>query len=173
VAVSGGGPIGLLAADAARAAGATTVALAEPVERKRELAAERGADLVVDAAERDLAEAVREEHGAGADVVIEASGAEPAVAGTVDVARRGGTVVLVGLAAEAEVPLDVLAIVDKELDVHGSFRYANTYPTAVETLADGRVDAAGLIDFDADLDGVAAAFERAADPGTVKGMVTF
>ncbi|MFB6074177.1 MAG: NAD(P)-dependent alcohol dehydrogenase [Haloarculaceae archaeon] len=173
VAISGAGPIGLLAMDAARAAGATDVTVADPVERKRDLARERGADRVVDPTEESVAAAVREHRGDGADVVIEASGATPAIQSTVEVARRGGTVVQVGLAPEAEVPLDVLDIVDNEIDFRGSFRYANTYPTALELLADGRVDAEGLVDFEAGLEDVHDAFERAKEPGTVKGMVTF
>jgi L-iditol 2-dehydrogenase len=62
--------------------------------------------------------------------------------------------------------------VDNELDVRGSFRYRNTYPAAIELLADGAVDTAGIVDFAADLGAVDEAFRRATDDETVKGMVT-
>ena len=58
-----------------------------------------------------------------------------------------------------------------ELDVHGSFRYRNTYPAAIELLANGAVDVEGIVDFEMGLGNVDAAFQRAMNPGTVKGMV--
>ncbi|WP_225335304.1 NAD(P)-dependent alcohol dehydrogenase [Halomicrobium urmianum] len=172
VLITGAGPIGLLAMEAARAAGATDVVVSDVVDEKIEFAAERGADLAVDAAERDLEAAVDEyTDGEGVDVVIEASGAEPSIRSTIDVVRRGGTVVLVGLADEAEVPFDVLEVIDNELDVHGSFRYANTYDAAVDLLAEG-VDVEGIVDFEAPLADVEDAFQRAMEPDVVKGVVT-
>ena len=172
VLVTGVGPIGMLAMAAARAAGATEIIVADVVESKLRRATERGADVTVDSGERDLAEAVATETGGeGVDVVIEASGAESAIADSLDAVRRGGTAVFVGLASDAEIPLDVVDIVDNELDVHGSFRYRNTYPAAIDLLADGAVDVAGIVDFEADLADVDDAFRRAMDPETVKGMV--
>ena len=124
VLITGAGTIGLLTMEAARAAGATNVLISDVVESKLSLAAELGADRIINVSEEDLETAVGEYTDEnGADVVIEASGAEPSIQSTLDVVRRGGTVVFVGLASEAEVPLDVLDIVDNEVDVRGSFRY--------------------------------------------------
>ena len=172
VLVTGAGPIGLLAMEAARAAGATDVIVSDVVDRKLDLAAERGADRTVNPAEEGLAEAVAEHtDGVGADAAIEASGAESAVRATLDAVRRGGTVVFVGLSADDVIPLDHLAIIDGELDVRGSFRYANTYPAAIDLLADGAVDVEGIVDFEYPLSGVDAAFGRALESETVKGMI--
>ncbi|QIO21982.1 NAD(P)-dependent alcohol dehydrogenase [Haloarcula sp. JP-L23] len=174
VLVTGAGPIGLLVMEAARAAGATDVIVTDVVAEKLSLAAERGADLTVDVTETDLESAVEEyTDGVGADVVVEASGAEPSIRSTLDAVRRGGTVVLVGLADEATVPFDVLEVIDNEIDVHGSFRYKNTYDAAVDLLADGVVDVEGIIDFESSLDAIDDAFQRAMEPAVVKGMITF
>ncbi|GGO00910.1 MULTISPECIES: NAD(P)-dependent alcohol dehydrogenase [Haloarcula] len=174
VLVTGAGPIGLLVMEAARAAGATDVIVTDVVAEKLSLAAERGADVTVDVTETDLESAVEEyTDGVGADVVVEASGAEPSIRSTLDAVRRGGTVVLVGLADEATVPFDVLEVIDNEIDVHGSFRYKNTYDAAVDLLADGVVDVAGIIDFESSLDAIDDAFQRAMEPAVVKGMITF
>ena len=173
VLVTGAGPIGLLAMAAARAAGAAEVFVSDVTAAKRERARERGADAAIDPTGADLADAVADRTGgAGADVVIEAAGARSAISGSLDAVRWGGTVVFVGLADEAEVPLDVLDIVDKELDVRGSFRYRNAYPAAIELLADGVVDVAGIVDFEAELAEIEPAFRRAMDDETVKGMVS-
>ncbi|WP_284012545.1 NAD(P)-dependent alcohol dehydrogenase [Halobaculum litoreum] len=173
VLVAGAGPIGLLAMAAARAAGATDVIVADVVAEKLAFARERGADRAVDVTETDLATAVAEStDGVGVDVAIEASGAAASIESMPAVVRRGGTVVLVGLADEATVSLDALALVDAEIDVRGSFRYSNTYPAAIDLLADGAVDVEGLVDFAAPLTDVADAFERAGDPDVIKGMVS-
>jgi L-iditol 2-dehydrogenase len=173
VLITGAGPIGLMILEAARAAGATDVIITDVVDQKLAFAAERGADLTVDVTETDLDEAVAEyTDGIGADVVVEASGAEPSIKSTIDVVRRGGTVVLVGLASEAEVPIDVLELIDNEVDVHGSFRYKNTYDAAVDLLADGEVDVEGIIDFESGLGDIEDAFRRAMEPTVVKGMIS-
>lgn len=172
VLVTGAGPIGLCVMEAVRAAGATDVLVSEPVAAKRELARERGADRVVDPAADPLAEAVAAHtDGRGVDVAIEASGAEPAIEAVPGAVRRGGTAVLVGMPTGGTVDVDALGVINGEVDVRGSYRYANTYPTAIELLAKGRADVTGFVEFDAPLADVHDAFERAADPGTVKGFI--
>lgn len=172
VLITGCGPIGLCAMEAVRAAGATEVIVSDVVETKLAVARERGADLAVNTAEEDLAATIATRTENGVDVVIEASGAEPAIESTLQCVRRGGTVVLVGLADSSAVPFDVLDVIDNELDIHGSFRYRNTYPAAVELLAAGRVDVEGIVDFESPLEDVEAAFGRAMETETVKGMIT-
>lgn len=173
VLIIGAGPIGLLAMEAARAAGATDVAISDVVPHKLDIAHDRGADFTVNATETDVGEAVSEyTDGQGVDVVIEASGAEAGIQTTLDAVRRGGDVVFIGLPGQNEIPLGVIDIIDNEIDVHGSFRYANTYPAALELLADGVVDVEGIVDFESSLEDVGGAFERVQNPEIVKGMVT-
>ena len=173
VLVTGAGPIGLLAVEAARAAGATDIVVSDVVASKLDRAERRGADRVVDATAADIGTAV-DEHtdGIGVDVAVEASGAASATTATFDAVRRGGTVVLVGLSDDATVPVNVLTLIDNELDVHGSFRYANTYPAAVDLLAGDVVDLEGLVDFESPLSDINAAFRRSMEPETVKGMIS-
>jgi len=173
VLVAGAGPIGLVVAAAARAAGATDVLITDVVPRKLEFARQRGVDRAIHVGETDLETAVEAyTDGAGADVVVECSGAKSSIGSTLDVVRRGGTVVLVGLCEEEQIPLNVLDIIDNELDVHGSFRYHNTYPAAVDLLADGSIDVTGLVDFESPLSEIDAGFERATDPSVIKGLIS-
>jgi L-iditol 2-dehydrogenase len=172
VLITGAGPIGLCALAAVRAAGATEVLVSEPVEGKRERALERGADRVVDPTAESLADAVATHtDGRGVDVAIEASGARPAIEATPATVRRGGTAVLVGMPTAETVDLDALGVINGEVDVRGSYRYANTYPTAIELLASDAVDLSGMVEFDTPLADVESAFERALDPETVKGTI--
>ena len=172
VLVTGAGTIGQLAADAARMAGADTVVVSDPVASKLELAEARGADAGVDATESDVSEALEERVGVdAADVVVEASGSPSAVESTADAVKRGGVVTFVGMPRRAALPTDVLELVNDELDLRGSFRYHDTYPDAVDAVASGAVDVGGLVSFTEPLDRLALAFERAAEPDAVKGMI--
>jgi L-iditol 2-dehydrogenase len=169
--VSGAGPIGLLAHDAARAAGATRTLVSDVVTGKLARARDRRATATVDASEGDPADAARELATGGVDVAIEASGTHAGIHACLAAVRRGGAVVLVGLPADGEVPVDVHELVDGELDLRGSFRFANTYPAALDLVAHGAVDPVGLVDFTAPLAGTGAALERALNPEVVKGVV--
>lgn len=172
VLVMGAGAIGMLATDVARAAGAAQLAVVDVVPSKLDRAADRGADLAIDARESNVAEAIRDEFGAGVDVAIEATGAPPAIEATLDAPQPGGTVVLVGLAPEETVPMDTFELVRRQIDVRGSYRFANTYSTAMELLAADEVDAMGMMDFEMPLDRIDDAFERARNPDVIKGMVS-
>ena len=85
--------------------------------------------------------------GRGADVVLEAVGHESAVPLSLELARRGGAVALMGIAGGEKRPLlaaDVFAL--KELHVHGVFAYASRdYAEALRLIESGRVDVGPLI----------------------------
>lgn len=95
----------------------------------------------------------------GFDVVFECTGAEPCIQMSVHVsalqyvpgnksmyslgvriqaAVTGGKVMLVGMGAR-NVTLPLSTAATREVDIHGSFRYANTYPTALALLASGKL----------------------------------
>jgi (R,R)-butanediol dehydrogenase/meso-butanediol dehydrogenase/diacetyl reductase len=103
VVVIGFGMIGCATALAARAAGAARVLVVEPREERTRLAHLLG---VTDVLPPDLAAARRKVR---ADVVVECSGRSELAAGAVELARRGGRVVLAGI---GHVPA--------ELDLSGS-----------------------------------------------------
>lgn len=174
VLITGCGPIGMLALEAATVRGASKVYVADVVSAKLERALERGANGAIDVSERDLEAAISDQtDGRGVDVVIEASGAHTAIAATPRVVRRGGTIVLVGLSSRDETPLETNQIVDRELDLVGSMRFRHTYPDAIDLLADGSVDVEGLIDFTASLEELDGAFQRVRDDDEViKGLIS-
>lgn len=108
VVVLGPGPIGLLAAMTARAAGARHVVIAgvpsdEAIRLKK--ARELGFETVINIAETNLLDAVLDlTGGIGADLVIEASGAPPAIASTVDLIRKKGRICVIGLTGQDSIP---------------------------------------------------------------------
>ena len=145
VAIVGTGPIGLMALQSARIAGAGEVIALEPAARRQELARQCGATRVVDPSTTDPVGAVRDlTHGAGADVVIECAGipATGIIAGRI--ARRRGRVVVMGV-FEAPAPLDYTDVVYGEKTVTGSMGGYGVFDEAIQAMADGRFDGEALI----------------------------
>lgn len=125
VVVQGTGAVGLSAVALARLGGAATiVAIGAPGDRLQ-LARRMGADHALDITTTDPAhrlEIVRGlTHGEGADVVIEAAGAAPAVDEGLDLARDGGRYVIAGHYTDAG-PVTINAhrqINRKHLEIRG------------------------------------------------------
>jgi len=147
VAIAGPGPIGLLALQVAKAAGARAVMLGTAADAARlELATRLGADgvLTVEAAD-GLADAVTEALGGQPDVAIECSGAPPAAGLLLRLVKRAGRFVQVGLYGRP-IELDVDQVCYKELQVSGSF--ATTPSSWVRALAlagSGAVSLAAMV----------------------------
>ncbi|WP_178020049.1 alcohol dehydrogenase catalytic domain-containing protein [uncultured Paenibacillus sp.] len=147
VLVLGLGPIGLLALEAAKMFGAAQVYGSDVVEFRRKLALEMGALGVFDPSVPHSLDVGLDTltGGEGFDLILETSGNPGAIADTIRLAKRGGRVVLVGLPAGDAVPVNIGALIDAELDVLGVFRYANTYPSAIQILSRGRHDIRRII----------------------------
>jgi 2-desacetyl-2-hydroxyethyl bacteriochlorophyllide A dehydrogenase len=96
VVVIGQGVVGLLVTQLVRRAGASLVITSDLYEKRRQLSRSAGADLVVDPVAESLAEGVFSmTGGAGADVVIEASGQPRALDDAIAAAAQEGRVVVV------------------------------------------------------------------------------
>ena len=145
VLVTGGGAIGLLVAMVARACGATTVAVSDPVEERRRMALSMGADNALDPAAGEFKDQVAALTGDGFDVIFEASGAPPVLKQAIESARRGATVVQIGVFSAPEIAVPVNQLMVRELQFVGSFRYGNVWEEAIRFVASGRVNVKPLI----------------------------
>jgi L-iditol 2-dehydrogenase len=166
VLITGAGPIGLVCLQTALAFGATDVTVTDVNPRRLERARAMGATGVVDVRDTTLAEA-----GLEPDVLLECSGFAPAIGDAIRAVRRAGRVVLVGMGGD-EIPLPLSHVQTRELEVTGTFRYANTWPAAIALVASGRVDLDGLVTGGYGLADVELALTAGVrDPGSVKVMV--
>jgi L-iditol 2-dehydrogenase len=136
VLIAGGGPIGIIAAQSARAFGATEVVVSDINPARRELAMKYGVTRTVDPVAESL-------DGLDAHVFIDASGAVPAIQAGIRATRPGGTVVLVGSADV--IPLSVPDVAMRELNVTGTFRYTGTWPIARALVESGQVELDSLV----------------------------
>ena len=160
VLVAGAGPIGLLVARVAQVRGATRVVVSDPDADRRRFAHDYGVDETLDPAGPALDGEV--------DAFLDCSGAPPAVTAGIRSVRPGGTVTLVGMGAD-EMTLPVAVMQSREISLTGTFRYANTWPTAVALAASGEIELDRLVTSHVGLDDVGTAL--APDPAQVKIVV--
>ncbi|KAK4116660.1 GroES-like protein [Canariomyces notabilis] len=150
VVVMGAGPVGLLCAAVAASFGATKVVSVDIVQSKLDFARSFAATHTYlsqrVSAEENARNLIREaDLGAGADVVIDASGAEPSIQTSLHVVRMGGTYVQGGM-GKADINFPIMALCLKEVTARGSFRYGSgDYKLAIELVASGKVDVKKLI----------------------------
>lgn len=144
VVISGGGPIGLLALQAFKMFGATSLTLIEPIEERRKLAEEFGADYILNPITQDIyKESNKITDRRGFDIVIEASGSPKAAPTACEIAAKGGTVLYVAM-----YPLDYnmpLNLQDKgftkELTISSINVAPYAYPRAMQLLPRMKLDA--------------------------------
>ena len=174
VVVLGGGVIGLLVVQLARLAGATTVVLATRQAVRRRLAESIGATATVDPGAGDVVGAIVGPHGlvpGGADVVIECAGVAETVQQSLRVARRGATVVILGVMPQGEtVAIEPFDLLVRELRVQGSFINPFVHQRAAALIGAGSIILDPLITRTVPLDGVVAVVTHPPSPGEVKVM---
>lgn len=148
--VFGAGPVGLLCCAVARAFGASKTIAVDIQETRLNFAKEYAATSIYKpskASPMDNAIRLKKEHGLGpgADVSIDASGAEPSVHTGLHVLRSGGTYVQGGM-GRSETSLPIMTACIKESNIKGSFRYnSGDYKLAVDLVASERVNVKKLI----------------------------
>ena len=120
--VLGAGTIGLLTLLVLVDAGAENVVVADPVPAKRQAALTLGAAAAVDPASADAADALRDAAGTPPRAVFDCVGAAASLTLAVDLAMRGGTVVVVGAPA-GDLSLPVEAMHHGEVTLTGSILY--------------------------------------------------
>jgi L-idonate 5-dehydrogenase len=130
----------------------------------RRAAAERlGAARALDPRDPSLAATARALSGDGFDVVIEAAGAPASLRGAFELVRPGGTIVQVGTLGAADVPLPANQLMNREVQLLGSFRYGDVFGDAIALVTQGKVEVGGLVSEVLPLADAAKALERAAD----------
>jgi L-iditol 2-dehydrogenase len=150
VVVQGPGPIGLLAAMVARAAGAREVAIIGTpgdVELRLRTAKELGFGTLLNIGELDPVKAVLDlTGGLGADVVIECSGSPKAIPLTVDMVRKKGRICVIGLTGgrSVEIPWDKFSfkVVDVIFNLSTSY---TSWDRSIALIAGGRLPAERVI----------------------------
>ena len=133
--VLGAGPIGLLAVAALLHRGASSVHVTdvrpEPLERAAALGAQRTLRVPEEAPANNAY-----------DVVLECSGAPVSLSSAVQAVRPAGIIVQVAILPNQDIPVNLAALVAKEVQLRGTQRFDTEIDEAIELLAqDARFDA--------------------------------
>ena len=143
--VLGGGPIGNLVAQTAKALGAEVVLLSELSAYRLDTAKKCGI-ATVNPSEEDPLEAIIEACGEDrADVIFECIGINPTMKQAIAYARKGSHIVVVGVFGDLAT-VDMAAVQDHELTLLGSAMYREEdYIKAIELVAAGKIEFEALI----------------------------
>jgi L-iditol 2-dehydrogenase len=168
--VVGSGMIGLQVIQALRLAGCSRVIAVDLDEKRLRLATELGAEVSINAGQRDVPKAVRDcTSGRGADVAMEVVGTSQGLETALASLRKGGTLTLIGnLSPRVELPLQ--SVVTRQIRVLGSCASSGEYPVCIDLLARKAIRVAPLISAVAPLAEGAAWFRRLyeGDPNLMK-----
>ncbi|KAL2675622.1 hypothetical protein Neosp_011812 [[Neocosmospora] mangrovei] len=176
VVVMGAGPVGLLCAAVARAYGASKIVSVDIVQSKLDFAKDFAATHTY-ASQRvspeENAKNILELAGLpdGADVVIDASGAEPSIQASIHVLKVGGSYVQGGM-GKSDITFPIMAMCIKEATVSGSFRYGpGDYPLAIELVATGKVDVKKLVTGIVEFKEAEEAFKKVKEGEAIKVLI--
>ncbi|MGX6447068.1 zinc-dependent alcohol dehydrogenase [Patulibacter sp. S7RM1-6] len=160
VVVQGAGPIGLLAAQHARHAGAGRLFVVEPNERRRAAATALGFTDVLAPGDEFRARLQEATDGLGADVLYECTGVAALLQPSAELVRRGGVLSLLGFPmTTSEVSYGDWQI--RELTVIGSLAYSHAdFLGAMRSIADGSVEVESLHTGTIGLDALAATMDE-------------
>lgn len=157
VAVVGAGLIGLLIIKVLRTMTAGRIFAIEVDENRRKKALEVGADHALDPA--DIDEVATLTAGALVPTVFEAVGATGPIKTAISIARKGGTVVLVGnVSPQIEIPLQ--SVVTRQIRLQGSCAINGEYPAVLSMMAGGTLDVRDLVSTTAPLSEGEAWFKK-------------
>ncbi len=169
--VFGAGTLGVMTTQVLKAIGCTRVIQVDMSEPRLEVAKKAGADYVINPAKVDdvIAEIAKiygpgyyGPNGAEADLVFECAGVNATVRQAIQVVRHGGKIVCIAN-TEEDTPINVTAIVQKEVDFIGSYAYVSEFQEAIDLVASGKVNLDLLISEEFPIDQIGDAFECACD----------
>ncbi len=167
VAILGGGAMGQIVVQLAKLAGASKTTMITRQRARRELAVQLGATDSVDATMNDYA-AQMDKY----DVVFECAGALETFNNAQLIARRGGSIVVLGLPPEyACVDFNPFKFVINELRIQGSFLNPLTQRRAADLVESGKLKLDLLISKVLSLDEVPAMLNQPPKDGDIKYIV--
>ncbi len=160
VVVAGTGIIGLFIIQIARSRGCGNIFAIDIDDFKLEKAKNLGADFIINPRSENVMEKIMEmTSGRGADIVYEAAGIQETVSISIDSARKGGTVVLVGnISPVVKIPLQ--SVVTRQVRIQGSCALCGEYSSVLDMMARGEVNVESLLSAEAPLSEGAEWFKK-------------
>jgi L-iditol 2-dehydrogenase len=163
VLIAGAGPVGLVTAQLARARGAATIVVSDVAPHRLAAAKSNGATGAIRASDVPGS-------GPDFDAFIDCSGAPSAISAGIRALGPAGRAVLVGTGPD-DLVLPFAFVQQREITVTGTFRYANTWPTAIALAASAAVDVDALVTDRFPLAEAEQALQSVTSEGTIKPVI--
>lgn len=164
VAIFGAGTIGLIAVQTARIKGVGKIISVDISAKRLKLAKQFGADIVVNSSIDDpVGVILGETNGRGADLVVEAVGHSVTYGNCVKSVRKRGKVMALGF-LESEITIPIQPLLFREISIVGCTGFVFECDTALDLLAQGKLNVKPIITHEFPIDDVQLAFTTACDP---------
>lgn len=158
-AIIGPGPMGILAMELAKAMGSKTIVVGR--RARLQVAKRLGADFIVDyeQVEDPVTEVRRLSDGLGAHQVIESAGNATAYFESVQMARKGGHVALISIPGQDGQQAALKSLIMNQITLHGVRANPNCSKPVLDLMAQGALNAKGLITHVFPMEQIHEAFE--------------
>jgi L-iditol 2-dehydrogenase len=171
--IFGSGCIGLVTMLVLKAIGVSDVTVVDVVQKRLDTALALGAKRVIRGDQEDVVASLMK--AGGCDVVFDAAGSPRTALQASQVVARNGVVVIVGMAADPVIGMDIGTMASREARLETIFRYRNHYPTAIKAVESGVIPlkkiASHVFPFERIVESVLFNMDN---PGeVVKGVISF
>ena len=174
VAILGCGPVGLMAVQAARTFDPGVIYAVDTVSDRLEMAQTFGA-TPVDASAVHVASHIQDHTGGrGADRVLECVGSAPALLDSLDIARAGGRISVVGIHSEPEfeLPLNMAFVRAIDLKFCGTANVVGRWDDALDLIKSGAAHPEEIISHRMNLDDAVRGYELFEQKKAMKVVLT-
>ncbi|KAK4042266.1 chaperonin 10-like protein [Parachaetomium inaequale] len=158
--------------------GCSHLTLAAPPGLKMDIAKQLGAaDTYVELSRTDPAAQfaqIKRDNPHGFDIVVEATGSASVLEGAIEYCRRGGTLVVYGVYANAaRVTWPPSKIFGDELRIIGSFSEVHMFPQTIDYLDSGKIKTQGIVNKVFKLEQYGEALESIRNKTAIKAAIVF
>jgi len=174
-AVLGAGPIGLgIVHLLKRTAGCRTVFATEKIPARCDMAAQLGADVIINASDENAVDAIMDHtNGRGVDVVFEAAGESETFEQSIELCTLGGHVLFIGIPEDDRMPFSAASARRKGVTMRLVRRSLLTVPRCMQLMDSGIIDVRSMVTHHFSLDHVQKAFKLVDhyQDGVVKAII--
>jgi L-iditol 2-dehydrogenase len=173
IAILGAGPIGLSCLVSAKSENVNACYVTEKIEERAEAAAKNGATWTGNPNKEDIVKGILRQEPDGLDAVFECAGQQETIDQAVELLKPGGKLMLLGIPRLERISFSIDKIRRKEITVVNVRRQNECTQTAIDLIADGKINVDFMITHRFKLKQAQEAFDMVAEyrDGVIKAII--